>query len=101
MVLEKQATEFSVANAQLKKTLMEVCSHETELEAEVASLQDDFLTAHSREVALYSLLDKERKVNEERLAQLETIADDSIISAYAELMQEFKDEKSGEWNSDY
>ena len=78
---------------------MEVHSDETELEAEVASVQVDLLTAHACEAALQSLLDK--KVSEERLAQLETIADDSVIYARAELMQDFKDGKSGEWNLDY
>ena len=40
-------------------------------------------------------------MSDERLAQLETIADDSIISTCAKIMQEFKDGKSGEWNLDY
>ena len=35
------------------------------------------------------------------MAGLETMADDAVFSACAELMQEFKDEKSGEWDSDY
>ena len=39
-------------------------------------------------------------MSDERLAQLETITDDSVLFALAELMQEFKDGKSGEQNLD-
>ena len=65
------------------------------------TLRADLLVAGIWETTLQSLLDKERKVNEKRLAQLETIADDSVLSARVELMQEFKDEKSGERDPDY
>ena len=54
-----------------------------------------------QETTLQSLLDKERKVSEKRLAQLETVADDLVLSAHANLMQEFKDRKSVEWDPDY
>ena len=40
-------------------------------------------------------------MSDERLAQLETITDDSSLSAHVELVLEFKDRKSGEWNPDY
>ena len=98
---ERQAIELSATNAQLRNTLSQVHTHETELEVEVASLKDDLLVAIVRETTFQSLLDKERKVSDERLAQLERIADDSVLSAHAELMQEFKDEKSGEWDPNY
>ena len=75
-----------MANAQLRKTLMEACTYETELEAEAASLRANLITAYAHEATLESLLDKEKKVNKERLAQLETIADDSVLSARVELM---------------
>ena len=35
------------------------------------------------------------------MAQLETVAGDAVLSARAELMQEFKDGRSGEWDPDY
>ena len=56
------------------------------MEAEVAYLQANFLTAHTQEATLQSSLDEERRVSEERLAQLETIVDDSVHSTRAELM---------------
>ena len=40
-------------------------------------------------------------MSDERLAQLETIVDDFVLSACVKIMQEFKDRKSGEWNPDY
>ena len=47
------------------------------------------------------MLDEVKRESVEWLAQLETIADDSILSTRAELMQKFKDGKSGEWYPDY
>ena len=35
------------------------------------------------------------------MGQLETVAGDAVLSARAELIQEFKDGKRGEWDPDY
>lgn len=40
-------------------------------------------------------------MREARLAQLETVAGDAVLSACAKILQEFKDDKSGEWDLDY
>ena len=99
---ERRTTELSTANALLRKTLAEVCSYKTELEAEVATLRGDLLAARAREtVLLQSLLDEVKRVSNEWLAQLKTIADDSVLSACAEILQKFKDGKNEEWNPDY
>ena len=44
-VQERRATEFSIANAQLWKTLVEAHTRETKLEAEAACLREDLLAA--------------------------------------------------------
>ena len=40
-------------------------------------------------------------MSDEHLAQLETMAGYAVLSARAELMQEFKDGRSREWDPDY
>ena len=85
----------------MRKALAEARAHETELGAEVAILRADLSMAQIRETTLQTSLDEARKVGEERLAQLETVAGDAVLSAHAELMQEFKDGRSGEWDPDY
>ena len=42
---ERRVMELSIANAQLWKTLTDVCTHETKLEAEATSLRVDLLAA--------------------------------------------------------
>ena len=98
---ERRAADLTVSNAQLRKALAEARAHETELGAEVATLRADLSTAQIRETTLQTSLDEARRVGEERLAQLETVAGDAVLSARAELMQEFKDGRSGEWDPDY
>ena len=88
--------ELAITNAQLRKTLSQVRTHETELEVEVASLRAELLAVGARETTLQSSLDKEMRVSKERLAQLEMVASDTLLFVRAKLMQEFKDEKSGE-----
>ena len=94
-------TELKVSNAQLRKALAEARADETELSVEAASLRADLCTARIRDTTLQTLLDEARRVIDEQLAQLETVAGDAVIAARAELMQEFKDGKSGEWDPDY
>ena len=98
---ERQATELSATNAQLWKALAEARTREIELEAKVATLQADLLIVRSRDTTLQTSLDEVKRESVERLAQLETITDNSVISVCVELMQEFKDGKSWEWNPDY
>ena len=42
-----------------------------------------------------------KRGSDERLAQLENIANDFVHLTRAELIQEFKDKKNREWNLDY
>ena len=87
--------ELTASNAQLCKALAEACAHETELSVEAASLRADFSTTQIRETTLQTSLDEARRVGDERLAQLETVAGDAVLFARAELIQEFKDEGAG------
>ena len=100
-VQERRTTDLMAPNAQLRKALAEARAHETELGAVVATLRADLSTAQIREATLQTSLDKARRVVDEQLAQLETVAGDAVVAARAELMQEFKDGKSGEWDPDY
>ena len=100
-VQERRTTDLMASNAQLRKALAEARAHETELGAVVATLRADLSTAQIREATLQTSLDEARKVGEERLAQLETMAGDAILSARAELMQEFRDGRSGEWDPNF
>ena len=45
---------------------------------------------------LEASLEKEKKVSEERLAGLETVASDVVIATHVEIMQELKEGKSSE-----
>ena len=40
-------------------------------------------------------------MSQERLEILEMVANDVVVAAHVELMQEFKDRKSLEWEPDY
>ena len=99
-VQERRTTDLTASNAQLRKELAEARTREVELGAEVATLRADLSTAQIRETTLQTSLDEARRVDEQ-LAQLETVAGDAMVAARAELMQEFKDGKSGEWDPDY
>ena len=90
-----------MSNAQLRKVFAKAHAHETELGAEVATLRADLSTAQIWEATLQTSLDEARRVGEERLAQLETVVGDAVLSARAELMQEFRDRRSGDWDPDY
>ena len=98
---ERRTADLTASNAQLRKALAEARAHETELGAEVATLWADLSTAQIREATLQTSLDEARRVVDEQLAQLETVAGDAVVVAHAELMQEFRDGRSGEWDPDY
>ena len=98
---ECRAADLLASNAQLRKALAEARTHEIELGTEVATLLADLSTAQIREATLQTSLDVARKVGDERLAQLETVVGDAVLAARAELMQEFRDGRSGEWDPDY
>ena len=100
-VQEMRAMELSIANTQLQKTLSQVRTQEIELDAQISSLWAQLLAVGDQDTALQSSLVKERIVSEERLALLEVVAGDAMLSAHVELMQEFKNGKSGEWDLDY
>ena len=100
-VQERRTTDLTASNAQLRKELAEARTREVELGAEVATLRADLSLSQTRETTLQTSLDAARRVVDEQLAQLETVAGDAVVAARAELMQEFKDGKSGEWDPDY
>ena len=85
----------------MHKALTEARAHETKLGTEVATLRAYLSTAQIRETTLQTSLDEARRVCDERLAQQEIVAGDAVLFARAELMQEFKDKRSGEWDPDY
>ena len=98
---ERRTADLTASNAQLRKALVDARAHESELGAEVATLWADLSTAQIRETTLQTSLDEARRVVDEQLAQLETVAGDVVVAARAELMQEFRDGRSGEWDPDY
>ena len=98
---ERRKAELTASNAQLHKALSEARAHEIELSAEATFLRADLSTARIRETTLQTSLDEAMRVGDEHLAQLETVAGDAVLSTRAELMQEFKDGRSGEWDPDY
>jgi len=100
-VQERRVMELQTGNAQIQKTLSQLRTNETELEAEVSSLQAQFLAVSLQETSLQFSLEQERKGGEEVVAKLETVASEVVIAAYAELIQEFKDEESGEYDPDF
>ena len=53
----------------------------------MATLRVDLSTAQILETTLQTALDEARRVGDERLAQLETVAGDAVLSARAELMR--------------
>ena len=83
---KRRMTELMASNAQLHKVLLEAHAHETELSTEAASLQVDLSTARIRETTLQTSLVKVRRVSDERLAQLETVAGDVVLFARAKLI---------------
>lgn len=94
-------SELTTTNAQLHKTLTDVRTHETKLSVEAASLRADLYVAWTRDTTFQTSFDEVTRVSDEHLAQLETLVGDAVLSARAELMQEFKDGKSREWDPDY
>ena len=98
---ERRTADLMASKAQLCKVLADARAHESELGAEVATLRAYLSTTQIREATLQTSLDEARRVVDEQLAQLETVAGDVVVAARAELMQEFKDGRSGEWNPDY
>ena len=98
---ERRTADLTASNAQLRKVLTDARAHEVELGAEVATLRADLSSSQIKETTLQTSLDEARRVVDEQLAQLETVAGDAVVAARAELMQEFKDGKSGEWDPDY
>ncbi|KAL5578058.1 hypothetical protein UlMin_019757 [Ulmus minor] len=98
---ERRAADLTTSNAQLRKALADARVHERELGAEVTTLRADLSTAQTREATLQTSLDEARRTVDEQLVQLETVAGDAVVAARAELMQEFVDGRSGEWDPNY
>ena len=67
-VQECRTVDLTTSKAQLRKVLTEARAHETELGAEVVTLQADLSTAQIRETTLQTSLNEARRVSDECLA---------------------------------
>ena len=70
-------------------------------QAEVSSFRAQLLAMGLQETSLQTSLEQEKKAREEAMAKLEMVASEAVIVARTELMWEFKDKKSGEWDPNF